>query len=248
MSPSNEKEVTLKDLEGSLMLKLIQKTAQLPIVYNRSFFLEYAIQSVLAAKHLRAQNFRSKTNSLFEHLSFAPTSKESLIINGFRDIFMYLQKLKFAIPLLEDLWDVAINNLNENDSSSHIDIKNYCSYISSNYTKIAQDYSLLMEDKKRLSQINAETFRNIKPINTDILYREYKFMSLSSNIRNNLSKLLSDYFDNIKKIPTETANLYEHVLLNPGLPPEKLFPSHTNEANFLKTYTANILSFAETIE
>lgn len=246
-SPSDEKIITLKDLEGSLMLELIQKTAQLPIVYNHSFFLEYAIQSVLASRRLRTQNFRSKPNSLFEYVSTASASKEQLIISGFHDISMYLQKLRFVIPLLEDLWDVAINNLNENNLSSYIDIKSYRSYISSNYPMITQNYTSYMEDKKKLSQINEKTFRNTNSAKTDMLYREYKFMLLSSGIRSNLSNLLSDYFDKVKKIPVESANLYEHVLLNPGLPPEKLPPSQTNGANFLKTYTENILSFAETL-
>lgn len=248
MSSSNDEELTLKDLEGRLMLELIQNTAQLPIVYNRSFFLEYAIQSVLASKYLRAQNFRSKSNSGFEYVSATSVPKKDLIISGFHDISMYLQKLKYVVPLLEDLWDVAVNKLNKNNSSSYIDINSYSSYISSNYAKIAQDYTLLMEDKKILSQINKETFKNITTPETNMLYREYEFMSLSSSIRNNFSRLLSDYFDKINKIPTESTNLYEHVLLHPSLSSREKLRSKTNEANFLKVYTENVLLFAETIK
>ena len=64
----------------------------------------------------------------------------------------YLQKLKYvAIPLLENLWDVIIDKLNDpnkQNAQHSISIKTYCDYIEKNYFVISQDYSRFFESEK----------------------------------------------------------------------------------------------------
>lgn len=246
-TPFGTDNPTLKDLEGSLMLNLIQETARLPILHNRSIFLEYALCSVLSSKSLRKQNHRISNNSLFEDIAAKTPDTNQLILSGLNDIDMYLKKLKFAIPLLEDLWDVVTDKLNQKYAVDKLNLDTYCSYIESNYPKMAQDYSYYFKDEQALTQLNQEPQLCCSVNEKDMLQKKSCFKdSLSSKyIRESFESILSKYFDNTEQTSSTQGELYNRAVLYPNSSVNK--SKFSNELNFLNAHAKNILSFAENI-
>ena len=249
----DDTKLTIKDLEGSLMLSHIQQTAQLPITYNRSVFLEHCLYSVINSKYLKSQEHQRKNNSLFSHISRKPVPKESLITSGFDHMEKYLQKLKYvAIPLLENLWDVIIDKLNDpnkQNAQHSISIKTYCDYIEKNYFVISQDYSHFFESEKILYDFYEDSLYTNPSETSYALYRDYNYTNnLKSEFeRDSFTHLLLDYFKP-ERLSIPQPSLYELLIAYSGTnhKPADL-SAHTEELNFHKYHRENILSFAENI-
>ncbi len=249
VSPSHKDTITLKSLEGDTMRNLIQETAQIPILYNRSFFLEYAIRSVLASKYLRTHEFQHSPNALFSHTPDVPISKDLLVLSGLNDIIVYLKKLKFLVPLLEDLWDVITDKLNRTlDIPINLDV--YRSYIHSNYSRMAQNYSRFLNDEQALQQFNKESFLHTDSFKEeDMLYKKYCFEdSLSPKYaRESFEEFLLNYFANAEQTSGKLTNLYDRAKLYPHVLDNNSISKYTNELNFRKSHVENILYFAKII-
>lgn len=243
-------KITYKDFEGSLMLNLIQQTAQLPIIYNRSVFLEHCLSSVMDSKYLKSQEYQRKSNSLFSYTSRKQAPKELLLISGLDHIEKYLQKLKYIVlPLLETLWDTVIHKLNEDILSSKgvsINTEIYRTYIHQAYPLITQDYSCVFENKETLNKFCADSMQsNI----LNKLYQEYSYKdALSSKYEcDSFKQLLLDYFKPERPF-SSIPSLYDLLTTDSDfINGSNNLQTRTVELNFHKNHFQNILSFAENI-
>lgn len=251
-APYNNSETTLNDLEGSVLLNYIQKIAQLPIIYNRSVFLEYVIQKIVSSRYLNSHDYTPSKPSLFSNISSVKASKEQLITSGFELAGKYLQKLKYVtIPLLEDMWNVTIYNLNKEyfeKKGCPITAKTYQAYLKRNYFAITQDYSYYFDNNKShnfreefLSQPDIKDiphlYQKANKNDTYVFHSKYEHKSFD--------RLLYDYFKIERfSIPKIVDLLLPYI--QPNIPYDKI-SSHTNELNFHKSHSMNIFSFAETI-
>ncbi len=247
-------DLTYKDLEGTAMLRLIQQTAQLPVIYNRSVFLAYAIRSVLSGKTLESQNHQESSNSLFTTLSARAVPKELLILSGMEHIRVYLQKLKYvALPLLEDIWDVIIYKLNQNLSPKdnlYINIETYRSCLTDNYSAIANDYSRLFEkDTKEKKSVFRETnfYEELNFPDIDTIYQDFCFPAAeySTSETASFKNLLSGYFKK-ERFTSPEPDLYQQY--KPFMVENK-FPRgiFNNELKLFNQHTGAILAYAKTL-
>lgn len=236
-APLKDDGMTLKDIEGSMILSYIQKFAQLPITYNRSVFLEYAICRVVFSTSLGADDYKKGEKRLFEHLSSVPASKTHLISSGFGHIERYIQKLKYLVlPLLEDVWAIVIEKLNRRGIQHKNDIVNietYRAYIRENYDLITKKYYYDFDNETLVGL--AEPAEN--PLES--LISKYE--------RDSFGQLLSNYFEQERF--SEQPKLCDLVLPYARcIDDHELISKHTREYNFCKGHSSNILIFAENID
>lgn len=255
--------MSLKDLEGQITLNLIQQTAQLPVIYNRSVFLEHAISSVLASKFLNSQDYQENCRSLFSTTSRKPSSKISLLSTGQMHMESYLQKLKHvALPLLEDLWDVITYKLNDNTlytGSPCINMETYRTYIQKNYAAMSADYTWYFENEERLHGLNEDyLYQKAASENIETMYQSWEFLSSgnksstslqkqhSSYERNSFQHLLFDYFKK-ERFTVQQKDLYQQLMSPFSTDSIEDISKHTNILNFQKYHRENIFSFAESL-
>lgn len=252
----HDTDLTYKDLEGTAMLQLILQAAQLPIIYNRSVFLEHAIRSVLSSKFLKSQNYQESSRSLFTRLSKKAVPKELLSLSGMEHIRIYLQRLKYVVlPLLEDIWDVIIYKLNHNSSFKDkfcINIDTYRSYLTENYMAIASDYSWYFEKDKeeQMSEFSQDNFyEKLTSANIETIYQEFYFPAVkySGFETDSFQDLLLGYFKKERLVNPE-PNLFQQYMhfmakgeasVNKGI--------LNDELNFFKHHTQAILTYAENL-
>lgn len=255
-APIHDTDLTYKDLEGTAMLKLILQAAQLPIIYNRSVFLEHAIRSVLSSQFLKSQNYQESSCILFTRLSKKAVPKELLSLSGMEHIRIYLQKLTYvALPLLEDIWDVIIYKLNHNSSSKDkfcINIDTYRSYLTENYMAIASDYSWYFEkdSEEQMSEFSQDSFyEKLTSANIETIYQEFCFPSVkySAFETDSFQDLLLGYFKKERFINPK-PELYQQYMsfmaegeasVNKGI--------YNDELKFFKHHAEAILAYAESL-
>lgn len=249
-APVHTTNITLKDLEGSLILNFIQKTAQLPIIYNRCVFLEHAVHSILISKSLKSQDYREKHNSLFSHLSQKMSPKEMLLSSGLEHIMIYLQNLKYvALPLLENLWDVVIYKLNQSVDNFCIDMNVYRSYIAKNYMIITEDYSQYIGKEEVLNK--NILYKKIASKNIETMYKDFCFFTkdkkYSTYEYDSFKELLSEYLKK-ERFTTPEVDLYHQFMFSftkSKTSENKYF--FNDELNFHKRHVENIFSYAKDI-
>ncbi len=231
-------DITYKDLEGSILLSLIQQASRLPILYNRSVFLDHAIYSVIRSRYQKDWEYQKNGKSLFSNTSQELVPKQILITSGFEQIRKYLQKLKYiAIPLLENVWDSLTDKLNQGDGRFNISTNTYLTYIHKNRTAIGCDYSRNLGSR--------ETLCHTEPAKD--IYLSCQVVSfqgtLPKPVSDSLKELLFDYF-NADRFPIHQPSLYHLLTPDADITEPK---KHTVEKNFYKYHQENILALAENI-
>lgn len=249
---ADDSKITFKDFEGSIMLNLIQQTAQLPMIYNRSVFLDHCLYTVMNSKYLNSQEYQKKNTSPFSHTSRKPAPKELLLITGLDHIEKYLQKLQYIVlPLLENMWDTIIYKLNNefpNFKGLSITPDTYCTYINKHYSIMAQDYSLFFDNEKILHDFYEDSlYHEDSSEASKLLYRDYNYCDIliSKYERESFKDLLLNYFKPERPFRQHT-DIYDLLMPTSQLT-HKEISTHTEELNFYKHHSQNILSFAETI-
>ena len=234
----NSNAITYKHLEGSTLLKIIYQAARLPVAYNRSAFLKYAIDSIISGKHLKELEYQEKPTSLFSRTSREVAHSLLLLTSGLEQVHKYLQKLNYiALPLLTNVWDSLTDKLKIGNSLFSINIDLYRSYIRKNFSSIQQD----LPDGSQQNQTSnhAESQKSGGSLWPDFSFQD----TLSARYeRDSFTSLLFDYLD-IGRL-TPAPDLYHMITPYSDITePQK----HTVECNFYKRHMENILSFAENI-
>lgn len=136
-----------KDLEGEALNNILTSFMRCPLVYSRSFLLDLTYKTILASDLSKAY---------LEHdanvrISYADTDiftddkiKKTLRALSLMDDFIKTIN-NYTIPLLEDLWDVIIseinNNASKNNSETNDDSSKNNSEINSNPKKLIVNLS-----------------------------------------------------------------------------------------------------------
>lgn len=127
----------LKGIDGSGLVNLLKNVLNLPLIFNRSIFMEYALQAIRASENLASQFPPSSGNAGAIYLSNALLSRVQLGSKVYQLMDSYFRMLNFiTIPLIEDLWDVLTVEFK-------IDLESYETYIKNHYDFITYDYSLI---------------------------------------------------------------------------------------------------------
>jgi hypothetical protein len=234
----NSNGITYKHLEGSTLLNIIHQAARLPIVYNRSFFLKYAIYSMISGKYLKELDYREKPTSLFSQTSKETAHPQLLLTSGLEQIHRYLQKLHYiALPLLTNVWDSLTDKLEIGNSRFFINMDKYCTYIHNNFLSIQQDCSDGSQQNQSLN--HAESLES-----ADSLWQDFSFHdTLSTKYERDSFKLLLFDYLNMNRL-TPIPDLYHMITPYSDITEHQ---KHTVESNFYKYHMENILSFAENI-
>lgn len=110
----------------------------MPIIYNRSVFLQYAWKSILCSDNLNPI-YPWPPNSSGKIATSSEEAFDTYSSKGIQLIGRYFRMLQYVtLPLLEDLWDVFAYELD-------INLEDYCTYINAHYEMIAYDYTLLSD-------------------------------------------------------------------------------------------------------
>lgn len=144
----------LKELLGTELKEIIKNNAiSLPITYNKSIFLKYAITALLNRDSSNS-SFPAKSNNLGDFVPVINSSDRALLIHDsnelLRTFFRTLQYIVF--PLIEDLWDVVTS---EEMLGFKITRKYYQEFIKKNYQEITFDYTKI--DFLKLQDVEHQT-------------------------------------------------------------------------------------------
>lgn len=103
---------TLKDLEGQQLLHVIVDVLNCPLVHSRSDFFKFACNTLTVSDlekcYLKFDKFIATARSN-KNISLEKSERISLAYTLLNDFFQTLNH--FTIPILEDLWDYAISEL-----------------------------------------------------------------------------------------------------------------------------------------
>lgn len=145
---------TLGDLNTNLYFDIAKLYLKCPMVYNRSFILKYACNSILYAdEDLINHNHRyleTPIETLSSKLSDTSPSKTQLIGKGLNLMEQYILLLnRLIFPLLTDLWEITIQNLNDHISNSKItfNLDTFSQYINKNFDILTFDFSQLSQEE-----------------------------------------------------------------------------------------------------
>ena len=132
----------MKYIEGEQLLDIFKQVLQLPNVYSRSFFIQYAMQSIAATTHLPLY-MNTPSNSMMTKCTI--TSHEDFC----RDYAIsLLQKFittldQLIIPILENTWDIVMYHLFSHDESIALCniyrdyIEEYLPLLTANFTQLS---------------------------------------------------------------------------------------------------------------
>lgn len=142
-----EDKLTLKDLEGQILINIISDMPHCHLIYSRAFFLKYACMAVINSNVPYSNYLDSKPGTISQEIdSSENVSKYYKITTGLNRISQFFKTInQLTIPILEDLWDICINSL-QNDLIG-IDLPHiYKKYIDKNYNIITADFTTLSNE------------------------------------------------------------------------------------------------------
>lgn len=141
---------SLKDLDGQSFLNILTYFFNLPITYNRSIFLKYALKAILATNYLNP-NFPSNfQNSAGKYMSVTQKPKVIMASESLKLLSDYFHMLSFVtLPMIEDLWFVLTDPVTIN---MEINLTCFETFIKEYFFNITSDYTLIKKDA--LSKLN----------------------------------------------------------------------------------------------
>lgn len=141
---------TISKLNSPTFLDLTAKYIyRLPITYNRSIFLKYAIDALTDSTNLHS-TFPSDPNTRLKYDGHMANDKYTLAaLDLYGDYLRALHHI--AIPLVTDLW-IAITN------ALHLESKHYEGYILSHFNTITFDYTHDIPYAEHIVTCRAKTF------------------------------------------------------------------------------------------
>lgn len=138
MKPSAQN--SLKDLEGQGLINTLTDAINLPITYNRSILLKYALEAILTSDTLE-QQFPAKLRNPVTYLSTTPKTKALFSSKSIELLDSYYHMLnQVTLPLIEDLWDVLTYEVS---LEKNLNFDCYFKYVTKHYKFITFDYTLL---------------------------------------------------------------------------------------------------------
>lgn len=137
--------ITLKDLEGSHFYNILFHIFSCPLLYSRNFIMEYMCYAITQLKHLEKLYLKQASNqSISYHRPPSNYNKLQELNNAFKLCDEFLTTLNnVTIPILEDTWDVVVNELAPDYG---ISLNTYKEYIYQNIDVLTFDLSTLSKD------------------------------------------------------------------------------------------------------
>lgn len=160
-----QENLSLKDLEGQVLLNIISDLPRCRLVYSRHFFLKYACNAVLHSSVSKSPYLEINPDNIVSHNPDPQKiqNKNLLVNTGLSNIEKFIQTINnFTIPILEDLWTVCFNHIKQD--LQNIDLSRiYKKYIDKNYDILTSDFTLLSNEQIK----SCSSLSNIKSINCD---------------------------------------------------------------------------------
>lgn len=203
-SKHSEKKRTYNDLVKNEFLELIPYYLECPLVYNRSFLLKYACDAIIYGDLISLRYLEVPKELAMGKVSKDKKSKTQLLSKGSSLLEHYILSInRLILPLLTDLWEITIKNLNNHIKNSEIilNLNTLSKYVQQHFDILTFDFSQLSEEEicscchygENMNQIR----KNIK-----------NFISEGTPSQKKPSELLR------KKWSEETINNWENLLRN----------------------------------
>lgn len=140
MNNCSNPSFSLKDLEGQGFINILAYFLDLPITYNRSIFLKYALKAILATDNLNPSFPSNFQDSAGKYMSVTQKSKVIMASESLRLLSDYLHMLSLVtLPMVEDLWFVLTAALIKEEK----ELSCLSSYIKEHFSAMISDYTLL---------------------------------------------------------------------------------------------------------
>lgn len=139
---SGKYDLTILNSQG-LWSTIRHYVSLLPITYNRALFLECACRATINTKYPKIEK-PDKGTTIIGTRDTSLNYEDKYLSTALVLIGNYFRRLLYiTLPILEDLWDVIINELN-------IDFRHYQSYIKKYYKLINYNYLSVEPEKFRI--------------------------------------------------------------------------------------------------
>lgn len=250
---------SLKLLEGQVLLEIIQKYIfTLPITYNRSIFLRYAMDAIRYSENLAASFPPAPSGSHLippvTYTSKTPLSSDMFAIKTTKLTSDFFRMIGYIVlPLIEDLWDCLTS---ENTLDINIDNACYQCFIQKNYELIVYDYSLL--PRNFLDNISNLKFENLYDTFAsslrDFIGKAHPGNDITSH--NTTNTVVNNYLASLIKSQCNSSTKTEKTewIMNLMKPDYKL-TSYTGDYDkydreievFKKTHVMSLFNFIQTL-
>lgn len=150
--PSYTGELSGKDLEGSALNNVLISVMNCPLVYARNFLLKHTYTTILDSDLAKAYlEYPVNSAVIYDLNDFTDKDKVKKISRAITLSQHFFNTInKYTVPILEDLWDVMIHEINSQSDEPVIAQKNYVEYLNTHYNLLTADYSDLTEEDLKL--------------------------------------------------------------------------------------------------
>lgn len=232
-----QNNLSLKDLEGQVLLNIISDLSRCRLVYSRHFFLKYACNAVLNSPTPYSSYLQTNSDNLARQIPLSNNQSKNLLANtGLSNVYKFFQTINnFTIPVLEDLWTVCFNQIKA--TLPNIDLSLiYKNYIENNYDMLTSDFTLLSDEQIKScnlqnnpSSIDIDTYispyfslknlqqelMHVQNINTMVAPPMYVNNSLKQILYSalNIDKIKSPFDDHLinQIINSDISDVYSHM-------------------------------------
>lgn len=149
-SEYSKKKRTYKDLDTDNFLTLITHYLECPLVYNRSFLLKYACDAIIYGALVSLRYLEVPKETAIARTSIDEESKTQFLSRGFSLLEHYILLInRLILPLLTDLWEITIKNLNTHIHNPEIvlNLKTFSKYVQQRFDILTFDFSQLSEEE-----------------------------------------------------------------------------------------------------
>lgn len=180
----------MKYMEGKQLLDIFKQVLQLPNVYSRGFFIQYAIQAIAASTRLPLYMQLPVNSMVTSYTDLSPDAfSRGHNISLLRKFITTLDQL--IIPILENAWDVVMYHLFTRDSSIPLcDI--YREYIEEYFPLLTADFTQL-------------SLQEMSAFFGDSIFSDYQKLN---------PRHLNGIFQGKKRSPIDPASLSRTTLCN----------------------------------
>ncbi|MCI5903399.1 MAG: hypothetical protein MRZ74_12860 [Blautia sp.] len=239
-TPNSLHPAHMKYMEGEQLLDIFKQVLQLPNVYSRGLFIQYAIQAIAASTHFPLYMQAPANSWVTQYTTLEPDDfSRGHNISLLRKFITTLDQL--IIPILENAWDVVMYHLFTRDGNIPLCdiyreyIKEYLPLLTADFTQLSlQEMSAFFGDSRYLD------YQKLNPRHLNGIFQSKKRSPIDP------ASLSRTTLCNVQRLMASEISISRENMFYPDFPLQSLSASEEPSQHmklFIKNHTKNIYHY-----
>ncbi len=244
MSSLEHETSLLKSLEGETFITLLCQANEIPITFNKTIFLEYALKAINSTNIIKS-NYPPPPRTAISYAPISPQNTTTQTAESFKILNDYFHMLKYVTcPIIEDLWYVLTH---PDNLGIVLDFSCYCKYLEKYHSFITANYLDLYPKQPAPTDFYRLNFQELYYTLYKTHPSKHKIVMHDFNINTDSSKRALKLI--LKQYCTPTRATHITTAYSTGLQIHKLLPcAHwTEQETFMNAHLHSIYNFIKNI-